>query len=67
MKVVDPMDKAMNRVSEIFKQLQEIADQTAEMALAGCANHDNPRFRELMKRHRQLTDEARQILGPKEE
>lgn len=42
-------------ISQIHKQLQDIADRTANQAFAGCANPSNPEFVALMQRHAQLT------------
>ncbi|MGR5178882.1 hypothetical protein ACP3V5_17135 [Vibrio maritimus] len=52
----------MERINEIFRQLQEIADQTEKMAKVGTANSDNDAFVKLMIRHRELTSEASEIL-----
>lgn len=53
----------MERIAEIFGQLQEIADLTEKMALVGTANADNDAFVKLMARHRELTKEASEILN----
>ena len=44
-----------NAISEIQRQLQDIADRTANQAIIGIADSSNPDFIALMKRHTQLT------------
>ncbi|MCG9657610.1 hypothetical protein [Vibrio mediterranei] len=55
----------MERINQIYRQLQETADLTDQMAKAGTANVDNCAFVTLMNRHRELTKEASEILNKK--
>jgi len=42
-------------ITNIHKQLQDIADRTANQAILGIADASNPAFIALMKQHAQLT------------
>lgn len=48
-------DEYNQAITQIHDQLQDIADRSANQALAGCADQSNPRFQELMRRHEKLT------------
>ncbi|EOW9192562.1 hypothetical protein ACOA8B_003495 [Vibrio cholerae] len=45
-------------ITQINKQLEQIASLTANQALAGCANESNPDFVALMTRHQKLIQES---------
>lgn len=47
-------DEYNQAISEVFEQLQNIADRTANQALVGSANSGNPMFVALIDRHRRL-------------
>lgn len=55
------------RVAAIFSELHKIAEQFGEMAEANAANWDNPLFVQKMKRHEELTTEARTLLSGSQE
>ena len=44
------------------EELQKIAGITERMAIAQCANYDNPRFSDIMKRHEILTCRIEKLL-----
>lgn len=48
-------DEYNQKITQIHTELQNIADKTANQALAGCADSSNPAFIELMQKHEQLT------------
>jgi hypothetical protein len=48
-------DEYNDAITRIHNQLQDIANQTLNQALTGCANPSNPGFLLLMHRHTQLT------------
>ncbi len=56
-------DQQRIRIIEIFKRLQEIAEETSEIAHS--SNSDaiqRPKIDPLMEEHKNLTDEAAEIL-----
>lgn len=55
------MDQYHKRIEDIFKRLQEIADTTRNMAIAGTAKSGDERFDALMQRHAELTEEGSKL------
>ena len=48
-------DEYNKLITDIHNQLQTIADNTFNQAMAGCADSDNSAFVALMNRHNKLT------------
>ena len=61
------LDEFFKQMKHINQELDRIAQQTLQQAFAGCANESNPMFRELMKRHKELTDKAEKLINEAEQ